>query len=667
MPAVAAAPLSWSAPQQLIAGGALAGSNKLGPVSCASESLCVAGDAGEAQLAVGGDPSGAGAGWQIVSVEEGFHLDPGGIDAVACPSSSLCVAGAQAGLVVADPTGGKASSQVVTEVLGVAEWAVSCASSAFCVAFDGADLYVSTDPDGGPAAWASMGPVGAVAGSVSSVSCVSASLCVALDSEGDPVVSSNPAGGASAWTAAGIRSAARSVSCPSSSLCVAVGGSSVLVSSDPAGMAASWAMSVLPVHGGALTNVSCGSSSLCVAAGTDGVLARSAVPSGGAAAWSVSRVDRGRSLVGVSCPSASFCLAVDSYGDALASHSPAGGGDTWTASRVTGEVHLDGVSCPVAGLCVAVDSNGEVLSSTHPLLGTSSWHAASVSRVDLEGVTCPSERLCVAWSSNRLEISTHPAGGTGSWHSAAIGGGRSVDAVSCASTNICLAIAGGDSVYASADPAAGSRSRWRLVAANVHHTERLLSLSCPSLHLCVAGDEVAHAGAYPLLVSSHPTSPGSWSALNLEQVEARRPLLQRNLISSVAAVDCTSASFCEALMGTGVVYSTDPAGGARDWRIHAGLEFGSHSTLSCVSASVCVSVEGEGSESRSGGEDALVIDGPPERASSYSDQAIDRAGHRLNAVSCAPTGMCVAVDNVASVIVGDRRRSLGPDRHRPGE
>jgi hypothetical protein len=83
--------------------------------------------------------------------------------------------------------------------------AVSCPSVSLCVAGDSAgNILTSTDPAGGASAWtkarvARPDPIG---NSLTAISCPSVSLCVAGDGNGNILTSTNPTGGASTWTTA---------------------------------------------------------------------------------------------------------------------------------------------------------------------------------------------------------------------------------------------------------------------------------------------------------------------------------------------------------------------------------------------------------------------------------------------------------------------------------
>jgi hypothetical protein len=88
------------------------------------------------------NPTGAAAAWTVT------HLEAQGLDAVSCPSASLCVAVDNLGQVetTSTPTG-DASASTLARVDGFnALLGVSCPSAALCVAVDGSGNAVVGTP-----------------------------------------------------------------------------------------------------------------------------------------------------------------------------------------------------------------------------------------------------------------------------------------------------------------------------------------------------------------------------------------------------------------------------------------------------------------------------------------------------------------------------------------
>jgi len=274
-------------------------------VSCPSISLCVA--VGAQDVLTATDPCGGASAWTNTTPDQGNYFY-----AISCPSVSLCVAGGGGAtvnggatiLTSRNPTGGASSwsSAPVASGDGIVE-AVSCPSVSLCVATTNVgDVFTSTNPTGGASTWkkTTVDP-GAI---LSAVSCPSVSLCVAGDSNvaGKILTTTNPTGGARAWTKTTIEPGMPNqavgldaLACPSVSLCLAGDNfGNILTSTNPTGGAKAWKKASVArpePNGNSLTAISCPSVSLCTAADGNGDILISTAPSGGANAWTSATVD----------------------------------------------------------------------------------------------------------------------------------------------------------------------------------------------------------------------------------------------------------------------------------------------------------------------------------------------------------------------------------------
>lgn len=278
--------------------------------------------------------------------------------------------------------------------------------------------------------------------------------------------------------------------CPSASLCVLGDNSGHVLTSTDA-LAGSW--TTPQATGGHFNDLSCPASSFCAGVGL-GSVNISTDPAGGSAAWTATEIDPTYpSLLGISCASSSLCVAVDEAGHILSSTDPSGGSGAWTlAGPVGGVGRLFGVSCPTESLCVAVGTNGTVLTSTNPSGGAGAWTATQIEPLGagLFGVSCASASFCVAAGGNgTITTSTDPAGG--SWSVAHIGSdeslGGALGRVSCPSASFCAVSNFGGHVATSTNPSGGPGA-WTV--SNVDPGMAVLSMSCVSEALCVAGDAV---------------------------------------------------------------------------------------------------------------------------------------------------------------------------------
>ncbi len=307
------------------------------------------------------------------------------INAVSCPSVSLCVAADDGGRILTstNPTGGR-PSWAITNVTQSGFTALSCPSTGFCAAVSGGDVFTSTDPTGGPSAW-SRTTVGSGSSVFTSISCPSAALCVAANENGEAAVSADPTAGPSAWRIVDIDGTALlfDVTCPATSLCVAGDSlANVVTTTNPTGDASAWSRARLDhePYNPAIGHLVCPSTTLCMASASDytgGNVFLSNNPAGGAGAWTRTHFDPSREPGFITCSSASFCVGFDNANAVLTSANPAGGAGTWQIMSSLGQGPLpDAMSCPSTSLCVAAYGPA-IISSTNPG-GSGPWNRAGV-------------------------------------------------------------------------------------------------------------------------------------------------------------------------------------------------------------------------------------------------------------------------------------------------
>jgi hypothetical protein len=297
--------------------------------------------------------------------------------------------------------------------------------------------------------------------------CPSAGLCVAADQVGGVITSTAP--GSGAWAQALVFDnpswnveTMQGLSCPSVNFCAGTavtfaGEDQVATTTDPSGTAA-WSVTNLfeaTAPGYELETgigaISCPSASLCVAVDAQGDVITSTNPTGGGKAWTLTTVDTQTGIDAISCPTTSLCVGVDNAGNVVVSTNPTGGASAWTMSNIDKEKFQD-VSCPDANLCVASDNDGGVVVSTDPTGGVSAWkRVADVGGIDqLDGssvadlgvVSCSSAGECVTASGNYVLVSYDPTGGASTWQTTDVNPNKSVNAVSCPSDDLCVAVDG---------------------------------------------------------------------------------------------------------------------------------------------------------------------------------------------------------------------------------
>jgi hypothetical protein len=305
----------------------------------------------------------------------------GGVSAVSCASTALCVAVDQTGHVITTtkPKGGNGSWKPAVKVDGKNTLTgVSCPTTKLCVAIDQQGYVVtSIKPTGGAAAWSKPVKVDAAAATgggdvgLTGISCPSATLCVVVDgaTKGNVLVSTAPTGGAHAWTSKTIGTGPlTSVSCPSVTMCVAAGDQHY-VSLDPAAAAASvWKGTGTQLGGGAFSAISCPTTAMCLGVGfgntSTGLATATSTPHGSATSWKTVDVEAippapGEGLLdAVGCPTASVCVALDGYDNFYTTTTPVGG--VWSGSapiRPDSAANASAIAC-LTTMCVAVDSAG---------------------------------------------------------------------------------------------------------------------------------------------------------------------------------------------------------------------------------------------------------------------------------------------------------------------
>ena len=318
------------------------------------------------------------------------HSHP--LNAISCPSASLCVAGGDSGVYVSiDPTSGASAWKLVTPTNAARPQSfvhgVSCPSAKLCVAVEGRAILTTTNPTGGPSAWHATRIQTSSSRILTGVSCASASLCVTIESNpnqqypnpliaprgGHVLSTTNPTGGARAWKASSVRDVPDAVSCLAPKLCLlGTRDGDVLTSTNPT--AGHWATTHVFGHPGyqlTVGAVACASPRYCLAGYDDGPsfpgLLRTTNPRN-TKMYSWDQV-YGENTPGVviadgSCAPTRFCAFIALTAIPITANvnatmiftsvGPSSRND-WRTTRIRGS-QLSEVACPSQRLCVAVGS-----------------------------------------------------------------------------------------------------------------------------------------------------------------------------------------------------------------------------------------------------------------------------------------------------------------------
>jgi YD repeat-containing protein len=312
----------------------------------------------------------------------------------------------------------------------------------------------------------------------------------------------------------------------------------------------------------------------------------------------------------------------------------AGGGSAsvtaWTATVETGEdiqtvtqgKNLTAVSCiPGTTDCVATESKGLSYYATNvSTTGSATWKSWTGPNPEgtARAVTCAATTLCL------LAYGKEPSAGT-LYYATSFGGtwteaytpSNGVDAVTCASTTLCVTAqnAGGYFRYATS-PASKS---WVLESQG---TASMNAVACPSTSVCIIGDS---KGNVHVATTTAQIESSTWKETNVDGTIA------------IKGVACSSTTACVAVdaSGNALALAIEASGVAKATKQNiAGTN--ELTAVSCVGAS-CAAVDAAG----------VVYTTTNSGTAWTSKKSI---GQRLNAVSCASTSLCAAVDKAGDVI-----------------
>jgi hypothetical protein len=321
---------------------------------------------------------------------------PNSLNAVSCvPQSTDCVVSDSKGNAYYATNVSTSADGTWTKWGGPAgvspSQAVACPSSSLCVLADGAtaeeggNLYYATSLGG---AWTKAFEP---AFGVDSISCASTSLCVTGDAEGDVRYTTEPA--SEEWKALEIGSAMmNAVDCLSSSFCAAVDSKgNVHIANTAAKITEELGWTPTDVDGlTPLDGIACVSVTSCIAVNDIGDVLHLAIDSSGEATTSIQDIDAPNKLTAITCTGTS-CVTVDSRGNIFES---ANAGATWTKEQET-SIEMTSVSCASITLCVAADKSGDVTAFTAlaPDRYTLSARLAGAGKVESNpaGMLCGSE------------------------------------------------------------------------------------------------------------------------------------------------------------------------------------------------------------------------------------------------------------------------------------
>jgi hypothetical protein len=645
----AASSITWSAPGLIDQRLPFAVPAGITDPTCPSVHLCVGTQAGGVEISR--HPLGGASAWAITALP----VTGSPLSAISCASPRLCVAVSEGGQVFTstNPAGGAiAWKGASVDVLRQAT-ALSCPRVRFCVALEGVNVVVSTNPTRARS-WRVI-PV-STNGALRSIACPSRNLCVATVDFGGIWTTTTPTGPGRNWKPTiskippDLNFDPSGVACPSVHLCVVTDeAGNIFTSTEPARRR--WKSGWLPGLGPDSTAVlpvtlTCPSVHLCLSLVGPQAVVLSTNPAGGARTWRTSgQLSTHPWPVALTCASARLCVATS--GDSvLSTPHPAAGAAAWRSIELEqGYNPLTAIACPSDQLCIGLDAASNLITSSAPSASATAWNVAPLAFESqfspMPSLACPSVSWCAATTSSGLLITSADPSNAGAWSPSAP---VPLFDVSCPTVTFCASSDYGGAIHISANPSSGAAT-WssQQLGANPQCEQQyctddpLTAVSCPSTNLCATMD------TQYLWVSTNPGSAdAAWTKSSLP-----------NLVQSLY---CPTDSLCLA-WGAALEVTTDPADAAPHWTAMTlpkmvlsatlGPAFALNiSGLSCVSTQLCVAVDSQG---------GFAFVGDPTEPDSWTATKIDNFAHddgSLTAVSCTPTGQCVAVDGGGDVIIG---------------
>ena len=702
--------LTWSRPVAVDDRAPFGAQRHLSAVSCPSSNWCAAVETG-GRLLVSKNAGAPRPSWRATrvprsAVTNGFGEGAvlGELQAISCPSRTLCVTVDSAGDVVSsrDPWG--ARPRWVLRRIDSGRWltGISCPAQSLCVAVDQRGHVITSHALGGPSrAWSArlvdkgtmissgvgFGPL------LDAVSCPSVRLCVALDQAGNVVSSRNPGARRPTWrfTRLGFSGAFAplgrgGISCPSISLCVFASGVAIAASSNPTGGSNAWhglrpalPPSILPFF----SAVTCVAPSVCAVADTAGDVLTTTEPSGATPIWTRDPIDSRAGINGFSCPGARACVAVDGDGRVLTTTDLTGGAPAWKAHDLRqGYNSIDSLTCPAPALCVAADSVGRLLVSRNPVARRSAWRVFSLGSARITSIDCPSLTFCYGMDSGgHIITSMRPAAGPSAWSVTTLPGGVQPSAVSCSGPELCVVAVLDGNVLSSNNPSGGTAS-WTLAHADTAVGYQcgkyypgygcdpgLASMSCPTRSFCAGSDFNGNvitssdpaAGAWKLTAiggdfptSGHLTCPSprlcvryTSAALSVSDDPARSGAWTAVDLGSaeLTGITCGSPTLCVAFGPTGTVFASSRPSRASAWR-GTNVDAAGGISLKCSRAGVCIGFDNLGN--------VLSSATPAAKHPAWRRSHLDPVP--VTTAQCPSQRMCVATDGEGNVLVGTVQR-----------
>ncbi len=540
-------------------------------LACPSSSLC---------LMAAGEKSGYGGNMYYATSLGGawtLAYSPSyGVDAISCPSSSFCADGQDGGGYFRWSKT-PASSAWELQSQGTAPMkAIACLSVSFCALADSVgSVHVATSESQiKSSSWTQTNVDGTTV--INGIACTSTSSCVAVDNTGNVLnltVAGNGAVTASKQDIDGTTSL-MAVACAGASTCTAVDSSGNVFASTNAG--AGWSEEYQ--LGKDLTSVSCSSSSLCATVDTAGRVTAFNPTSGTKGSSYTQSIDTGSSLNAVSCvPGTTDCVLGDGKGNAFyATNVSTSSTPSWKAWSGPGEGPSKAVACPTSSLCLLATGNsaygGAPIYYATSLGGA--WALAYAENYGVESLSCASSSFCVAGAIDGV-FRWSEAPGSSAWgeaHQEPYAVGNHIKAASCLTSSFCAMASAWGYVYIATSKAQIESESW--TKTDVDGSATLNGIACTSTSSCIAVDDKGNVLKLAIAANGTPTT----SKQDLDGT------------TSINAITC-SGSTCAAVDAKGNVFTSTDGGETWNGQYTPG---GDLTSVSCASSSLCVTASTQG-------------------------------------------------------------------------
>jgi hypothetical protein len=299
-------------------------------------------------------------------------------------------------------------------------------------------------------------------------------------------------------------------------------------------------------------------------------------------------IDSPNSLNAVSCvPQSTDCVVSDSKGNALySSDVSVTGAATWTSwTGPAGTEPSEAVACPSASLCAIAAGHAETLGTGGSLYYATSlggaWQVAREPTYGTDAISCASTSLCVsAQAEGYIVETTRPA--SEEWFPVELGL-SAIKAVDCVSSSFCAAVDSNGNVYIAnteaqikesirRDLGGGSSGGW--TSTDVDGTSALHGIACTSRTSCFAVD-------------------GEGNLLDLTINGSGEATVSKHDIdgtNDLTAIACTGFS-CATVDNRGNVFVSGNGGVSWSRELETGTDL---TSVSCASSALCVTADTTG-------------------------------------------------------------------------